>query len=154
MKLSRKSDYALRALMHLVANYGGGPVSSREIAERNDIPRKFLEQIMLEMKSQGWVNSVAGRIGGFVLAKRPEEITLGQVIRYFDGILAPIACVSTSHYESCSQEPVCKFRRILLDIRNYAAKLVDSATLAMVFAGAVVRREEVFSAEMTYGEGI
>ena len=140
--------------MSLVGHYGQGPISVRELSERNDIPRKFLENIMLEMKSQGWVTSVSGRDGGFALAKPPAEITMGQVVRYFDGILAPIACVSTSHYEACSQEGVCRFRRVLLDIRNYIARLMDTATLASVFAGPVVRREEVFTPGMIYGEGI
>lgn len=154
MKLSRKSDYALRALMTLVDRYGKGPVSVREIAERNDIPRKFLENIMLEMKSQGWVASIPGRVGGFTLAKAPDQITMGQVVRYFDGILAPIGCVSTSHYEPCSQEGVCRFRRVLLDVRNYIARLMDASTLSQVFAGPIVRREEVFSPGVIYGEGI
>lgn len=154
MKLSRKSDYALRALFTLVENYGRGPISIREIAERNDIPRRFLEQIMLDMKSRGWVESIAGRDGGFILKKSPDDITMGQVVRHFDGILAPISCVSTSHYEPCSQEGICRFRRVLLDIRNYVSRLMDDATLSRVFTGAIVRREEVFSPEMVYGEGI
>jgi Rrf2 family protein len=154
MKLSRKSDYALRALMMLVAHVGKGPVSVREIADRNDISRKFLENILLEMKSQGWVASIAGRDGGFVLAKPPEQITMGQVVRYFDGILAPISCVSTSHYEACSQEGVCRFRRVLLDIRNYIARLMDTATLSSVFAGPIVRHDEVFTPGLMYGDGI
>lgn len=154
MKLSRKSDYALRALFTLVENYGRGPISIREIAERNDIPRRFLEQIMLDMKSRKWVESIAGRDGGFILAKSPDDITMGQVVRHFDGILAPISCVSTSHYEPCSQEGVCRFRRVLLDIRNYVSRLMDDATLSRVFSGAIVRREEVFSPDMVYGEGI
>lgn len=140
--------------MMLVEHHGRGPVSVRTIAERSDIPRKFLENIMLEMKSQGWVESVPGRDGGFTLAKSPDQITMGQVVRYFDGILAPIPCVSTSHYEPCSQEGVCRFRRVLLDIRNYVAKLMDNASLDVVFAGPVVRREEVFSPSMMLGEGI
>ncbi|MFO0000065.1 MAG: RrF2 family transcriptional regulator, partial [bacterium] len=119
MKLSRKSDYALRALFSLVANQNERPVSVRELAEWNDIPRRFLEQIMLELKSQGWVQSVPGRDGGFLLAKPPSAITMGEVVRHFDGILAPIACVSTSHFEPCSQEGTCRFRRIMLDVRNY-----------------------------------
>lgn len=154
MKLSKKSDYALRALFTLVEHRGEGPLSIREIAERNDIPRRFLEQIMLDLKSRGWVVSIPGRDGGFELAKDPAEITMGQVVRHFDGVLAPITCVSTSHYEPCSQEGNCRFRRVMLDIRNYVARMMDSATLARVFAGSVVRREEVFSAEMTYGDGI
>jgi Rrf2 family protein len=154
MKLSRKSDYALRALFSLVAYRGQGPISIRTLAEQNDIPRRFLEQIMLDLKSRGWVESIAGRDGGFVLAKRPEEITMGEIVRHFDGILAPISCVSTSDYEPCSQEGVCRFRRVMLDIRNYISRLMDNATLSTVFAGAIVSREEVFSAELNYGDGI
>ena len=154
MKLSKKSDYALRALFTLVASRGSGPISIREIAEKNDIPRRFLEQIMLDLKSRGWVNSIAGRDGGFELAKDPAEITMGEIVRHFDGILAPISCVSTSHYEPCTQEGACKFRRVMLDIRNYISRLMDGATLEKVFGSTIVRREEVFSAEMSYGDGI
>lgn len=154
MKLSRKSDYALRALFTLVANQGQGPISIRELAEANDIPRRFLEQIMLELKSQGWVQSLAGRDGGFILAKPPDKISMGEVIRHFDGILAPIGCVSTSHYEPCSQEGKCRFRRVLLNIRNYVSRMMDSATLAQVFESPVVEHGEVFSPEFVYGEGI
>jgi Rrf2 family protein len=153
MKLSRKSDYALRALMSLVGHYGQGPLSIRELAATNDIPRKFLEQIMLDMKSQKWVESIPGRDGGYVLGLSPEKITMGQVVRHFDGILAPIACVSSSHYEPCSQEGVCRFRRVMLDIRNYISKVMDAATLSQVFKLSVVEKEEVF-AGLIYGEGI
>jgi Rrf2 family protein len=154
MKLSRKSDYALRALFGLIASDGKTPVSIRELAEKYDVPKRFLEQIMLELKSRGWVRSIPGRDGGFVLAKKPDEITMGEVVRHFDGVLAPIGCVSTTHYEPCSQETVCRFRRVLLDIRNYTARRMDAATLAAVYAGPVVTREEVFSAEFGGGEGI
>jgi Rrf2 family protein len=154
MKLSRKSDYALRALFGLIATDRKTPVSIRELAERYDVPKRFLEQIMLELKSKGWVRSIAGRDGGFLLAKKPDEITMGEVVRHFDGVLAPIGCVSTTHYEACSQEPVCRFRRVLLDVRNYTARRMDAATLAAVYAGPVVTREEVFSSEFVGGEGI
>jgi Rrf2 family protein len=154
MKLSRKSDYALRALFGLIASDGKTPVSIRELAEKYDVPKRFLEQIMLELKSRGWVRSIPGRDGGFVLAKKPDEITMGEVVRHFDGVLAPIGCVSTTHYEACSQEAVCRFRRVLLDVRNYTARRMDAATLAAVYAGPVVTREEVFSAEFVGGEGI
>jgi Rrf2 family protein len=154
MKVSRKSDYALRALFGLIASGGKAPISIRELSTRHDVPRRFLEQIMLELKSKGWVRSIAGRDGGFVLAKRPEEITLGEVVRHFDGVLAPISCVSTTDYEPCSQEPVCRFRRVFLDVRNYTARRMDSATLAAVYDSPIVTREEVFSFEFVGGEGI
>ncbi len=154
MKLSRKSDYALRALMTLVERFGKGPVSIRELAEKNDIPRGFLEHIMLDLKSQGIVNSIAGRIGGFVLARSPAEITMGQIVRHFDGLLAPIGCVSVSSHESCSQEVNCRFRRVLLDIRNYTAQKMDAATLEQVYGSAPVTQEEVFSSVFIGGDGI
>ncbi|WP_437227159.1 RrF2 family transcriptional regulator [Planctomicrobium sp. SH661] len=154
MKLSRKSDYALRALFELVAQDGRGPISIREIAERNFIPRRFLEQIMIDLRLKGWVKSIAGRDGGFVLARRPGEITMGEVVRHFDGILSPIACVSTTHYEPCQLEPVCRFRRVLLEIRNHVVSKMDHATLEYVFAGSAVRMEEVFSTTFVGGDGI
>lgn len=154
MKLSRKSDYALRALFALVEHQGQGPLSVREISERNDVPQRFLEQIMLDMKAHGWVRSIPGRHGGFELGKPATEITMGEIVRHFDGILAPIACVSTSHYEPCSQEAVCRFRRVLLDIRNYVVRLMDGASLQSIFGQAVVRREEVFSPGFVYADGI
>ncbi len=154
MKLSMRTDYALRALFHLVAEQGKGPVPLPLLAERNDVPKKFLEQIMLDLKGQGWVASVAGRRGGYLLAKDPQAITMGQVVRLFDGVLAPIGCVSTTHHEECSQSSRCRFRRVLLDIRNHTAALMDAATLAKVYAGAPVRRAEVFAAGFTDGGGI
>ena len=154
MKLSRKSDYALRALMTLVERYGKGPVSIRELAEKNDVPRGFLEHIMLDLKSQNIVKSIAGRVGGFILARPPEDITMGQIVRHFDGLLAPIGCVSASGYEPCSQEATCRFRRVLLDIRNYTAHKMDEATLAEVYGYHPVTSEEVFSLVFIGGDGI
>ena len=154
MKVSRKSDYALRALMTLVGNYGKGPVSIRELAEKNDVPRRFLEHIMLELKSNGFVKSIPGRICGFELAKRPEEITMGQIVRFFDGLIAPIGCVSATAYEPCSQESSCRFRRIMLDIRNYSSRRMDEANLAAVYGSAPVTKSEVFNMAFIGGDGI
>ncbi|HSW44881.1 MAG TPA: Rrf2 family transcriptional regulator [Phycisphaerae bacterium] len=154
MKLSQRTDYGLRALFTLVEHFGRGPIPIRELARRNDVPKRFLEHIMLDMKARGWVRSVSGKKGGYVMAKSPDKITMGQVVRYFDGLMAPIGCVSVSQYERCSQEPVCRFRRVLLDIRNMTNKLMDGATLAKVFAGAPVTRQEVFAPEFMGGAGI
>ena len=149
-----KTDYALRALFTLVEHFGRGPIPIRELARRNEIPKRFLEHIMLDLKSEGWVDSIPGKQGGYVLAKPPDRITLGQIVRRFDGILAPIGCVSVAHYERCSQESVCRFRRLFLEIRNATARLMDKATLASVFAGKPVTTQEVFAQEFSEGEGI
>jgi Rrf2 family protein len=153
MRVSRKTDYALRALFTLVDNFGGAPIPIRELARRNDVPKRFLEQIMLALKSQGWVDSVAGIRGGYVLAKNPSKITMGEVVRHFDGILAPIDCVSITGYKRCSQEPVCRFRRVFLDVRNYIAGLMDKATLAEISKRSPVTKQEL-SAGFIGGEGI
>src|SRR5271156_6372813 len=153
MRVSRRTDYALRALFTLVDHHGGAPIPIRELARRNDVPKRFLEQIMLDLKSQGWVDSVAGVRGGYVLGKSPEKITMGQVVRYFDGILAPIDCVSVTGYKRCSQEPVCRFRRVFFDARNFVAELMDRSTLADVAKILPVSRLEI-SGSFAGGEGI
>lgn len=156
MRVSKKTDYALRALFTLVEHHGGAPIPIRELARRNDVPKRFLEQIMLSLKAQGWVDSTAGIRGGYFLAKSPEKITLGQVVRHFDGILAPIDCVSVTGYVRCSQEPVCRFRRVFFDARNYVANLMDQATLAEVAKGSPLTNKELTSGYVGFvgGEGI
>jgi len=154
MKVSKKTDYALRALFTLVECHGQEPVTIGQLAQRNAIPKRFLEHIMLDLKKKGWVKSLPGRQGGYVLARAPSRITLGEVVRHFDGILAPIACVSVTGYKSCSQMRFCRFRRTFLEIRNFAAKLMDHSDLASVFAGRPVAHEEVFEHELAEGAGI
>ena len=154
MQVSRKTDYALRALFCLVEHHGGQPVPIREIARRNDIPKKFLEQIMLELKAQGWVTSSPGTNGGYRLAKEPGRITLGEIVRHFEEMLAPIACVSVKKYERCTQQNVCRFRRVFLDVRNYVTTALDGATLQMVYSGAPVETQEVFGGGINVGAGI
>jgi len=153
MRISKRTDYALRALFTLLDHYRGAPIPIRELARRNDVPKRFLEQIMLDLKAQGWVDSVAGIRGGYVLARSPEKITMGEIVRHFDGVLAPIECVSVTGYKRCSQEPVCRFRRVFLDTRNYIAGVMDRATLAEVVKGLPVSRQEV-GTNFNGGEGI
>ncbi len=154
MKLSRKADYALRVLFALVDRQGQGPISMNELAKKNDVPKRFLEHIMLDLKAKGWVASSPGRTVGYVLAQAPERITLGQVVRHFDGILAPVGCVSISNFENCSQSGNCRFRRVLLEIRNLTASHMDNATLAQVARNDPVTDREVFNLELIGGDGI
>ena len=97
---------------------------------------------------------MAGIRGGYVLAKNPEQIKMGEVVRYFDGILSPIDCVSVSGYKRCSQESVCRFRRVFLNSRNYINELMDKATLAAVAKGEPVSGHEVFAPAFLGGDGI
>ena len=153
MRVSKRTDYALRALFTLVDHYGGQPIPIRELARRNDAPKRFLEQIMLARKSQGWVESSAGIRGGYFLAKNPAKITMGEVVRHFDGILAPIDCVSVTGYQRWSQDSVCRFRRVFFEARNYVATLMDRTTLAEVAKGLPLSSREV-SPGVIGGEGI
>jgi Rrf2 family protein len=152
--VSKQTDYALRALFTLVEFQGRGPIPIRELARRNEVPKRFLEQIMLKLKRGGWVESLAGVRGGYVLAKAPDKITMGEVVRAFDSVLAPIECVSTTSYKRCSQEPVCRFRRVFLEVRNYVNDLLDHATLEAVAKGTPVSRREVFGPSFADGGGI
>ena len=143
MQLSMRTDYALRALFTLVEHHGGNPIPIGELARRNDVPKRFLEHIMLDLKARGWVESLPGKRGGYMLKKNPAKITMGEVVRHFDGYLAPIACVSVTDYKRCSQESVCRFRRVLLRARNMVAELMDSSTLADVLKGPPVADAEI-----------
>jgi Rrf2 family protein len=154
LKVSKKSDYALRVLFALVEHYGQGPISIRELALRNDIPKRFLEHILLDLKARGWVDSLPGKYGGYSLAQDPEHIRMGEVVRVFDHILSPINCVSINDYERCTQEATCRFRRVFLEIRNTTARLMDNATLAAVYAGLPVQPQEVFDQALMGGDGI
>jgi Rrf2 family protein len=154
MKVSKKADYALRALFSLVELYDHGPISISALAKKNDVPKRFLEHIMLDLKSQGWVSSLPGKKGGYMLSRSPSSISMGRVVRYFDNLLSPIQCVSVNQYKRCSQEPTCRFRRVFLRIRNETATMMDQANLASVFAGQPVRIMEVFDEHLIGGAGI
>src|SRR5690349_8551776 len=92
--LSQRSQYALRALQHLARERSRGPILMAELAGKEEIPKKVLEVVLLELKNHGLLHSKKGKGGGYTLRKSPEQITLGQVVRIFDGPLAPIPCVS------------------------------------------------------------
>jgi Rrf2 family protein len=154
MQLSMRTDYALRALFTLVEHRGSPPIPILELARRNDVPKRFLEHIMLDLKEKGWVVSTAGKRGGYQLARAPEKITMGEVVRHFDGYLAPIACVSVTDYQRCTQEPTCRFRRVMLTARNLVANLMDQTTLADVMKSTPVGREEIKRIQGLDGEGI
>lgn len=154
MKISRKTDYALRALVAMADLPSGELISIRKLAEDHDIPRRFLEQIMLDLRKLGWVRAVTGRDGGYALTANPDELTMGQIVRHFDGILAPISCVSVTGYEPCTQEPHCRFRRVFLEARNHVAHILDQLTLTDLATGVPVSSTEVREVACDNGAGI
>ncbi len=132
MKLSKRGEYGLRALQDLAAHYGNNPVPNKTLAERNNIPLKFLEQIMLILKNGRIVNSHKGPEGGYTLARPPEQITLAEVIRLLDGPLAPISCVSVTAFEPCGCVDLekCGLRRVMKQVRDVVAEMMEHTTLA------------------------
>ena len=136
MKLSKKGEYALRSLINLgmAAEVGRELVQVSELADNEQLPVKFLEQIMQALKEGGMVLSVRGKFGGYRLAKPANKITIGEVVRLIDGPLAPIGCVSQSAYTRCTcpDETHCGLRMLMLDVRNAIAGILDRYTLADV----------------------
>ncbi len=137
MRLSKRGEYGLRALQDLAIHYGEGPVSNRDLAERNRIPVRFLEQIMLTLKHGRIVRSQKGPQGGYYLARSPHQITLAEVIRLLDGPLAPVSCVSEVAYEPCGcpDMETCGLRRVMKEVRDTVAGMMESTTLADLVAG-------------------
>ena len=136
MRLSRRSEYGLRALVDLVRHDGGGPVALASLAERNRLPAKFLEQIMSTLRHAGIVRTTLGAHGGYAIAADPTTVTIGRVIRLLDGALAPLGCVSLRYYEkcSCADEATCPLRDVMLDVRDAMLEVLDKETLAELAA--------------------
>lgn len=134
MKLSKKGEYALRSLINLgiAAEVGRRLVQASELAESDQLPVKFLEQILQELKDAKLVESHRGKFGGYRLAVPAREVTIGSVVRLIDGPLAPIGCVSQTAYEKCTcpDETHCGLRMLMLDVRNAIAGILDRYTLA------------------------
>jgi len=134
MKLTKRGEYALRAMIDIgIAQELGRPlIRIRELSEKENIPIKFLEAILLEMKEAGYLDSKRGVNGGYFLAKPMNKIQIGDVVRKIEGPLAPIRCASVTAYESCScpDEAHCGLRLLMVDVRNAIANILDKYTLA------------------------
>ena len=129
MRLSLKSEYAFLALVELAANYGKGLLKVDDMAAKHEIPGKYLEQILLQLKWGGFVKSKRGADGGYGLSKDPSQTRLADVIRLLDGPLASVNSVSTYFYEQGPIERIPKLKDLLLDIRNYTAWKLENCTL-------------------------
>lgn len=129
MKLSKKSEYTCLALICLAQNYNSKLITTIEISQEKDIPRKYLEQIMGLLKGAGYVKSVRGVSGGYKLSKSPEAINLAEVIRLIDGALAPVESVSEHFYEPSPIEQNKKLIVVFKDIRDYISEKLENTTI-------------------------
>lgn len=136
MKLTKRGEYALRALIDFGIAYelGRPLVKVSELVEKERLPVKFLEQILMQLREAGYIVTKRGKMGGYYLAKPPKDIRFGEVIRLIDGPLAPIACVSQTAYERCTcpDEVHCGLRMLMLDVRNAIARILDRYVLSDV----------------------
>lgn len=135
--LSQRTRYAIRALQHLADRYGEGPVPLTEIAEKQNIPAKFLTVILSEMSREGLVDTQRGRDGGYWLALSPIDISYGDIVRLTRGSLALVPCASRFAHEKCTNclpEEECRLHRVMLRVRDETAKVLDSISLAEPFA--------------------
>jgi Rrf2 family protein len=132
MKLSLRGEYAIRALLVLGLNYGQHVVKIQSISDQQNIPKRFLEQILNDLRSAGVVESKRGVAGGYRLSKPPDQISLAFVIRHFEGPLAPVNCVSEKYYARCTcpDESRCAIRSVMKDVREAIVKILESVTVA------------------------
>jgi Rrf2 family protein len=147
--ISRKAKYALKALVVLARQGAGRSLQTNEIAAAAAIPRKFLEQILLELKVSGLVASRRGRSGGYMLHTPPAEITVSQVLRIVDGPMAPLGCISRTAYERCSDcqsETECAVRRMFADTYAATLRMLERTTLASAMNEPEATRQVVLAA--------
>ncbi len=132
MKLTARSEYALLALAYLARHEDEGYISIDTIAKAQAIPPKFLEQLMLALKRARFLRSAKGQKGGYQLAMKPSQIPLAEVIRLFDGALAPTESVSENFYESTPIEKEKRLTKVFKDIRDYVSQKLEKTTIADV----------------------
>ena len=131
--LTRRSKYGLKALLMLAAEAGRGPVPIWTLAERQRIPPKFLEAILLDLKKHGFLDSKKGKGGGYSLSRLATQITIGEVIRALEGPLALVPCVSQTAYRPCAEcvdEATCQVRWAMKEVRDATAKILDNMSLS------------------------
>jgi len=130
MKLSTKSEYACLALIDLSENYGHDLIKIEDIANRKNIPKKYLEQILLLLKRTGYLRSKSGINGGYSLMKAPKDITIAEIVRLMDGALAPVGSVSTYFYEQTPIDQNENLLNLFREIRDYISNKMESTTFA------------------------
>jgi len=129
MRLSTKGRYGLRAMLEIALSEGEGPITIHAIAQRQDISKRYLEQLLIPLKQAGLVKSVRGSQGGYVLGRAPQNISVGDIIRVLEGPLAPVDCVSELNPDDCKRADICVTRIIWTRVRDSIAEVLDSYTL-------------------------
>lgn len=143
--ISKKAKYAIKALKVLAENFGNGPLLIASISTMENIPKKFLESILLDLRNHGMLQSQKGKGGGYSLRIEPSRINLAQVIRVIDGPIAPTPCVSLNFYvrcDDCTDEETCPIRTIMLRVRDANLAVYEKTTLATL-----IERKEVIEQE-------
>ncbi len=130
MRLSTRGHYGLKAMFDLAQNYGSGPISLKTVAERQNLSDHYLEQLFAMLKKAGLVKSMRGAQGGYVLAREPSEINVGDIIRALEGPIAPVYCVSEENPGVCDEADYCITRTVWERVRDGLAELLDSISLA------------------------
>jgi len=133
LTLSKKTRYAIVALTHLAREFGKGPIQIKGIAEKEGIPQRFLENILLELRKLGILGSKLGKEGGYYLLKNPDEVRLAEIVRHFEGTIALMYCVSEKSYqpcEFCRDEKTCQIRRVFKEIRDTTYDILNRTTLS------------------------
>ena len=130
--LSKKTQYAFKALIYLAEHAEKGPVLISEISKRKNIPLKFLENILLELRKAGILESKKGKGGGYYFAVNPKQVPLAKIMRLLDGPIALLPCVSLNFYEKCKDcdEKICGLNRMMVQVRDATLKVLESKTLA------------------------
>jgi Rrf2 family protein len=132
MRISHRCEYALRALLELAKNSKEGPIRIEEIARRQTIPKQFLANLLVQLKRGRFVQSKKGPEGGYYLARSARQINVGEVVRFLDGPIAPIQCVSRTLGEKCEIGGRCGFFPLWKRVRDAVAEIVDHTTVADV----------------------
>jgi Rrf2 family protein len=131
MKITKKSEYALRALVEIGLHNGGRVIRAQDIAEKEKLSVKFLEQVLLPLKNRGILETRRGVAGGYLLNRPPEKITVAEVIRIVDGALAPVGCVSETAYTPCGRnENLCALKTVMAEVRKAIVEVLERTTLA------------------------
>jgi Rrf2 family protein len=141
--ISKKTKYALKALYHLAGQPSSQPVLIADLAKAENIPKKFLEFILLSLRKGGVLQSRIGKGGGYYLASAPSNVTLGSVVRILEGDLAPVQCLSETNYarcDECDDEATCGIRLVMADVNKVLAQVLDNLTLADMVKRSVAER--------------